>query len=441
MNRQSRRAFSRYSVAGVLGVSHSGWLRALADSVVDPHQHPPRRSCILLWMHGGPSQIDTFDLKSGHENGGPFREIQTNVPGIHIGEHLPRIAEQMHRLTLVRSMSTKEGDHARATFHIKTGYPPQGPVAYPPIGALAARHLSDADCALPGFVSISPARGLTPSTLGAGFLGPRYAPLTVGGGLAEASDAYAPDVPGLDAAPGIDGPRAQHRLDLLLSHQRTFLASHRDGPHVAHQAAVEAAIRLMHPDARSAFDLDEESPSLRDAYGRTHFGQGCLLARRLVERGVPFVEVTLGGSNDGTSGWDTHYHNFEAVPRLCRVLDTAWSTLLDDLQSRGLLDDTLVIWAGEFGRTPKINQMQGRDHYPTAWSTALAGGGIHGGGVVGRTSRDGTAVEDRPVSVPDFLATVCLALGIDPGESHVSNVGRPIHIVDKSARPLTEIVR
>jgi hypothetical protein len=396
-------------------------------------------------MHGGPSQIDTFDLKPGHENGGPFREIQTSVPGIRIGEHLPRIAKQVHRLAILRSMSTKEGDHARAAFHVKTGYPPQGPVAYPPIGALAARHLADPACSLPGFVSITPVRGLTPGTLGSGFLGPRHAPLTVGdaraGGSPETGAEPFLAVPGLDTAPGISTTRASQRLDLLLTHQRAFLTSRQAGPQLGHHAAVEAAIRLMHPDARRAFDLDEEPVSLRDAYGRTHFGQGCLLARRLVQRGVPFVEVTLGGSDDGTSGWDTHYHNFDTLPRLCSVLDAAWSTLLDDLDVHGLLDSTLVVWAGEFGRTPKINQMLGRDHYPAAWSTVLGGGGIKGGQAIGSTSRDGTMVEDRPVSAPDFLATVCRAIGIDPGDSHVSNVGRPIHVVDKNARPIDEVLR
>jgi uncharacterized protein (DUF1501 family) len=165
-----------------------------------------------------------------------------------------------------------------------------------------------------------------------------------------------------------------------------------------------------------------------------------LLARRLVERGVPFVEVTLGSSADGTSGWDTHYDNFDTVGQLSATLDPAWSTLMNDLKDRGLLESTLLVWMGEFGRTPKINNNRGRDHYPAAWTAVLAGGGIKGGQVVGKTSADGGTVEERPVLVPDLLATVCLALGIDPTASNLSNVGRPIHIVDKAARPVREVL-
>jgi uncharacterized protein (DUF1501 family) len=189
----------------------------------------------------------------------------------------------------------------------------------------------------------------------------------------------------------------------------------------------------MRTEAAAAFDLSGEKPTLRDKYGRNRFGQGCLLARRLVERGVPFVEVTLGG-------WDTHVNNFEQVKTLCQTLDPAWSTLMDDLKDRGLLDSTLVVWAGEFGRTPGINPRQGRDHYPVAWSVVLGGGGINGGQAVGKTGQDGMAVEDRPVSVPDLLATVCLATGIDPTKQNLSNVGRPIRVVDQSARPLREVL-
>jgi len=187
----------------------------------------------------------------------------------------------------------------------------------------------------------------------------------------------------------------------------------------------------MRSDAAKAFELKDESEKLRDAYGRNQFGQGCLLARRLVEAGVPFVEVTL-------DGWDTHNQNFDAVKRLSGALDPAWATLMEDLNARGLLDTTLVVWMGEFGRTPKINGQQGRDHFPRAWSTVLGGGGIKGGQAVGKTSADGTTVEEREVPVPDFLATVCHALGIDPLKQNQSNVGRPIRIVDKVAKPIQE---
>jgi hypothetical protein len=206
----------------------------------------------------------------------------------------------------------------------------------------------------------------------------------------------------------------------------------------SHQTAYDRAVRLMRTTAAKAFNLDEEPSTLRDAYGRSLFGQGCLLARRLVERGVPFVEVTLAGDNG--AGWDTHAQNFEVVRQLSQVLDPAWGTLMGDLEVRGLLDSTLVVWMGEFGRTPAINPQRGRDHFPTAWSTVLAGGGIRGGQAVGKTSPDGMEVVERPISVPDFLATVCLALGIDPLKQNVSNVGRPIRIADAGSKPIKEVL-
>ena len=190
---------------------------------------------------------------------------------------------------------------------------------------------------------------------------------------------------------------------------------------------------MLRSTAVEAFNLDVEPGALRDAYGRNPFGQGCLLARRLVERGVPFVEVTL-------DGWDTHQNNFDAVKNLCGVLDPAWAALMSDLKDRGLLDSTLIVWMGEFGRTPKINPQKGRDHFPNAWSTVIAGGGIKGGQAVGKTSKDGTTVEERVTPTVDLLATVCSAVGIDFEKQNMSNVGRPIRIVEKGAKPVTEVL-
>ena len=201
-----------------------------------------------------------------------------------------------------------------------------------------------------------------------------------------------------------------------------------------HQSAYARAVRLMSPSASNVFDLAQEPAAVKERYGRSQFGQGCLLARRMLERDVPFVEVSLGG-------WDTHADNFKRVSRLCSVLDAAWSALMQDLHDRDLLDSTLVVWMGEFGRTPVINQQQGRDHYPKAWSVVLGGGGIRGGQVAGRTSRDGMTIEDRPVSTPDLFATICRAMGLDPRKQNLSNVGRPIRLVDPGARPIDEILK
>jgi hypothetical protein len=414
--RLSRRTWLR--AAAGLAATPLGWLEALAARA------RPGRSCILLWMDGGPSQIDTFDLKR-HKNGGPFREVATSVPGIRISEHLPRLARSMKDLALIRSMATKEGDHRRASYYLSTGYLPQEPLVHPVLGALVAKELGRPDTDLPAYVSLGET-GFPPAS---GFLGARYAPLLLGAG-SSGEDGF--KVPHLALPRGVTPAQADARLALLEEMERVFVAGRPDETATGHQSAFARAARLMRGAAAKAFDLDAEPAALRDAYGRSPFGQGCLLARRLVERGVRFVQVAL-------PGWDTHERNFEVVRRLSGVLD-AWATLLADLRQRGLLDTTLIVWMGEFGRTPRINPDGGRDHHPAAWSVVLGGGGIKGGQVVGKTSPDGSAVEERPVSVPDLLATVCLALGIDPSKENDAGLGRPIRLVSKLARPIREVL-
>ncbi|HEV3262266.1 MAG TPA: DUF1501 domain-containing protein [Gemmataceae bacterium] len=439
----SRRDWLRLSAAGIAGCSMSGWLGTLADAAAaDPKR---RRSCILLWMNGGPSQMDTFDLKPGSTNGGPFREISTAVSGIKISEHLPRIARHMDRLALVRSMSSKEGDHGLASYYVHAGYAQRGPIQYPTLGALVAKEAGARDADLPAFVSIAPFRMLNGAAHSPGFLGPRFAPLNVG----DAGQRYPAPADGdtgaktlrvqnLTPHAGVGAEHFEARLRLVQQMQHDFLADHPSAAAKNHQTAYERATRLMRTAAAKALDLDQEPAKLRDAYGRNKFGQGCLLARRLVERGVPFIEVSLGGDNG--IGWDTHSNNFEKVHELSQALDAGWATLVDDLKARGLLDSTLIVWMGEFGRTPIINGDKGRDHFPNAWTAVLGGGGIKGGQVIGKTSANGEGIEQRPVSVPDLLATVCLALGIDATQLNQSNVGRPISLVDKAGRALKDIV-
>jgi hypothetical protein len=395
-------------------------------------------------MNGGPSQMDTFDLKPGHANGGTFKEIATAVPGIKISEHLPKVARHMDRLALVRSMSSKEGDHGLANYYVHAGYTQRGPIQYPTLGALVAREAGAADADLPAFVSIAPDRQINSPAHSPGFLGPRYAPLIVGevnrryATPADGDSAKALQVPNLTPHTGVGGEHLEARLRLVRQMQQDFGTEHPSAAARSHQTAYEQAVRLMRTAAGRAFDLDDEPAKLRDDYGRNKFGQGCLLARRLVERGVPFVEVSLGGDNG--QAWDTHQNNFEKVRELSQVLDAGWAALMDDLKGRGLLDSTLIVWMGEFGRTPMINGDKGRDHYPNAWSAVLGGGGINGGQVIGKTSAGGETIEERRVSVPDLLATICLALGIDPKKTNLSNVGRPISLVDKAAMPLEELV-
>lgn len=446
-NELSRRDWLRSMSAGVVSYSVSGWLETLAADVAKSPQR--KRSCILLWMNGGPSQMDTFDLKPGHANGGPYKEIQTSAPGLKISEHLPKIAKFGDRMAVVRSMTTKEADHGRASFYMRTGYMPTGPIQYPPLGALVSKELGAADAPLPNFVSIAPYRFFNPAAWGPGFLGPQYAPLIVGdaGQFQQQQPNQRPNydrilkVENIDLPADVNQQHADARLELLGEMQRDFVERHPGVGPVSHKTAYERAVKLMKTAASKAFNLDEEPDAIRDAYGRTLFGQGCLLARRLVEQGVPFVEVTLAGVNNQQAfGWDTHQQNFDAVKRLSEALDPAWGTLMEDLKKRGLLDSTLIVWMGEFGRTPKINPQNGRDHYPNAWSTVLAGGGIKGGQAIGKTSTDGTTVEERPVSVPDLLATICTALGIDPTKQNNSNVGRPIRIAEKAAQPIKEVL-
>ena len=433
----SRRDWLRLSTAGFAACSMSGWLEALADQAVPPTQG---RSCILLWMAGGPSQMDTFDLKPGHPNGGQFKAIETSVSGIKISEHLPSLAKHAEHLAIIRSMTTKEGDHSRGTYLMRNGYLPQGPIRYPTLGSLVSKELGRPEAEIPNFVSIGPYRFFSPQAYSAGFLGSEYDPLLVGDGTAgggSRDDNYGLKVADLEPTAA---DHVSRRLELLGSLNDRFVGRHQVPLAVGHRIAYHRAVRLMQSEAGRAFNLDDEPDEIRDAYGRHRFGQGCMLARRLVERGVPFVEVTLSGvdGNDMALGWDTHIDNFAAVRRLSGALDSGWSMLLQELKERGLLETTTIVWIGEFGRTPTINPSGGRDHFPAAWSTVLAGGGIRGGQVIGRTSPDGMTVEDRPVTVADLLGTVCMALGIDRETSNISNIGRPIKVVDPEANPIQE---
>ena len=424
------------------GYSVSGWLPVLADEVAqDPKR---RRHCVLLWMSGGPTQTDTFDMKPGHANGGEFKEIATKAPGLRWSEHLPKLAEQADKIAVVRSLSTKEGDHGRGTFLMRTGQQPRGPVRYPTIGASLSKELAPDPESAVNFVSVSPYRAFNQAAFGSGFLGPKYAPLTVGAtdniattpnqaaGYAELRvDDLAPPV-------RIKAEQFSGRVELWRTLQDRFLAEHRAASPIAHHTIYQRALKLMSSDISQAFDLTKEPEKVRDAYGKGRFGQGCLMARRLIERGVPFVEVSLGAFDGGGFGWDTHQNNFNAVKALSGELDAGWATLMAELRERGLLESTTILWMGEFGRTPKINDNTGRDHFPAAWSCVFAGGGIKGGQAHGKTSDDGTEVVEGKVDVGDILATLCTALGVDPHKENISDLGRPIKIAE--GKPIKELL-
>jgi uncharacterized protein (DUF1501 family) len=422
----TRRDFHRISLASAFGAAACPWLPRLAAAA----DAKPAKACIVLWMSGGPSQTDTWDLKTESKNGGPYKELATAVPGIKISEHLPKLAAAAKDLGIIRSMTTKEGEHGRATQLLHTGQLPSEAVAYPALGSLWAKQLGDPEHDLPGYVTISP--GGFGANIGAGFLGPQFAPMAVSG-VSDNPNARANlSIDYLKPDRAVAATDQDERRKMLADLQGDFEKRHGGAAAKAHAAAYRKAQRMIDTEAKGGFRLDEEPAALRDRYGRNRFGQGCLLARRLVERGVSFVEVTL-------EGWDTHGDNFTQVKQLSETLDPAYATLLADLKDRGMLANTLVVWMGEFGRTPKINPQAGRDHFPVAWSTVLAGAGVKGGRVVGKTDKDGMTVADRPVSVSDFLATVFTAVGVDPAAENRTWDGRPIPLV-KGGTAVEELV-
>jgi len=367
-------------------------------------------ACIVLWMGGGPSQFETFSPLEGHENSGETKTIATATPGVRIAEHYPEVAKISGDLAIIRSMTSKEGNHNRASFLLHSGYLPTPTVKYPSLGSIAAHQIADKACELPSYVRIGKT-GVADG--GGGFLGVEYDPFVLNRG----------DRPPENAAPTTTVDRFRRRQELL-SRMEAGYAESGGGSQVAdHQKLYESATRMILSQQMAAFDLSKETPAVRAAYGEGPFASGCLLARRLVEQGVAFVEVTLGG-------WDTHADNFEKTKQQAQQLDRPMAQLITDLKQRGMLDRTLVVWMGEFGRTPKINPRGGRDHYPQAFNVALAGGGVRGGQVIGRVTRDGSKVEERPVMVQDLFRSICHSLKINPDQEQMTPIGRPIKIVD-----------
>lgn len=438
-----RRQWLKAAGLSLVGASASGWLPALASELAaDPGR---RRQCILLWMTGGPSQTDTFDMKPNHANGGEFAEVATNVPGLRFSEHLPKLAKQADKLAVVRGLSTKEGDHGRGTYLMRTGQRPGGPIRHPCVGSALAKELAADDLELPSYVSILPYAGANRDAFGPGFLGPGFSPLTVassdnpGASVQISPEGYAElAVDDLELPEGVDREQFEKRVKLWQSLQDGFLAEHKSTAPMAHHTTYLRALQLMDGDVGKAFDLTEERTNVRDAYGRGQFGQGCLMARRLIERGVPFVEVTLGSFVAGAANWDTHQNNFATVKELSGQLDAGWSALMQELDERGLLETTTILWMGEFGRTPGINKDTGRDHFPSAWTCVFGGGGIQGGGAYGRTSAVGTTVEEGKVDAGDVLATLSTALGVPPETENTSEVGRPVPIAE--GKPIQAIL-
>ncbi|MDB5339787.1 MAG: hypothetical protein JWN70_5406 [Planctomycetaceae bacterium] len=416
-NSLSRRDWLKLSSLGALSLPVSGWLNVLAARAAGPSQPKAKhKSCILLFMEGGPSHIDTFDPKPGNSSS-EIKPISTAVPGMQISEHFPKLAMKMKDMALLRGMSTGEGSHGRARYYMHTGYRGGvGGVIHPSMGAVASNFLGRETDELPNFVSIGD------RSYGAGYAGPLHAPVEVARAAAGIENLHVPDTM----------PAFDKRTRLLDQMEKAFVDRMQIPSLEAHRATYQRASALMHSPKSKAFDISNEPDALREAYGRNAFGEGCLLARRLVEQGVTFVEVQLGK-------WDTHTNNAKRVQALSEQVDPAMSTLLTDLKQRGMLDSTLVIWMGEFGRTPKVGKQGGRDHYPKAWTSVMAGGGLKLGQAVGRTDKEGGTVEEGKVTAVDFMATVCKALGIDYTKELHTPAGRPMRVVDKGEKPVAEL--
>jgi hypothetical protein len=421
----SRRHFLRHLALGGMAAPGLEFLTHL-----DAHAEQVRKNqkaCILLWMNGGPPTIDIWDLKPESKNGGEFKPIST-AGDMQICEHLPETAKVMNRLSLVRSMSTKEADHNRGRYFMHTAFVPNPTVIHPTFGSVVSYELggSRKDLEIPSFISIG-----GPS-IGPGFLGMMHAPFMVGSNG---------EIQNASLRKDLTDARLKQRLDMLGAVETDFIKTGRGPLPRDHQDVYKKAVNLMTSRQLSAFKISDEKPETVARYcgtgsaggtaagamrggGRNPFGMGCLMARRLVEAGVPFVEVDLGG-------WDLHQGVFTGLQnRLLPVIDRAISGLTTDLQERGLLEDTTIVWMGEFGRTPRINQNVGRDHWASSWSVLLGGGGLKGGLAVGATDQEGIACTTQTYLPGDIWATVAHALGIPLDTVHTSKNGRPMKLAN-----------
>ena len=371
------------------------------------------KSAILLWMGGGPSTMDIWDLKPEAPTGGPFRPIST-TGDVEICEHMPLMAKQMHHMAIVRSMSTREADHMRGRYYMHTGYVPNPSIEHPSYGAVLSHQLRRENLEIPQFVSVGG------GSVGAGFLGMNYAPFVVNSNG---------QVRNLDVKPDQRFFQRAYALDVI---ENSFINQRRGSIASDHRDVLRQAFNLLTSEQMEAFKVVGEPDAVKDRYGDNNFGKSCLMARRLVEVGVPFIEVNLGG-------WDNHQNIFPTLrDNKLPMLDKGMSALVEDLEQRGLLEDTAIIWMGEFSRTPRINQNAGRDHWARSWSVVVGGAGMNGGIAIGETNSDGTRVETEPYTSQDVMSSVCKALGISLGTTFTSKSGRPMKIAN-SGKVITDL--
>lgn len=413
-NSMSRRHFNQHVAAASMAVPMLQWIGSV-QAARKEGKLPKGRSLIILWMGGGPATIDLWDLKPESKNGGEFKPINTTGSG-QICEHLPKMAEQMKHLNIIRSYASREADHNRGTYLNHTAFPPLPTVVHPSVGAVAARYNAREDLELPGYVKAGGGGGLGYSP---GFLGMSYAPFIVNAGR-----------PVPNTVPPVAADRHWSRAKILDTVESGFNKSRRGEVPTDHGVIYGKAMRLMGSNLLEAFDINKEPPAVAEKYGNTQFGRDCLMARRLVEVGIPCIEVSLGGWDNHTDIWQTMTGGGMGGQGMSRLatLDAGFSGLVSDLVERGLWETTTVVWMGDFGRTPKINKDAGRDHWPGCWSVVLGGGGMKGGEVVGKTDPDGMSIVEDKVETSNLFATLYKSIGIEPATELRSPNGRPLKI-------------
>ncbi len=416
-NDMSRRHFMRHMATAAATVPALNFLSHLQTHAAEVKKN--QKACILMWMGGGPPTIDIWDLKPGSKNGGEFKPIDTKAPGVQISEHMPKTAMQFQDLSIVRSMSTREADHGRGRYFMHTSFVPNPTVVHPTFGSVVSYEVGKKrpQLEIPAFVSIGGGAGSP------GYMGMTHAPFDVdsNGNIKNASMG--------DVSKG----RLNQRLAMLDVVESNFIGSKRGEAPKAHREVYEKAVNLMTSDQMAAFKVADEKPEVLEAYGNNNFGKGLLMARRLVETGVPFVEVNLGG-------WDLHNDVFNNLrTQKLPTLDQGIAALVQDLRSRGLLEHTTLVWMGEFARTPRINQNVGRDHWAASWSVMIGGGGLRNGQAIGETDADGTSVVGKSYLPGDIWATVAYALGIPIDTVHTSKNGRPMRLAN-GGTPIKELI-
>lgn len=417
----SRRSFLSALAAGTAAaVADMRVLDVLQSPVLAQELKKQQKRVILLWLAGGASQLETFDPKPGRPTGGPYRAIPTSVPGVHISELMPNLAQRMKHVCILRSLNTRVADHGGGAGLMETGRAPEPGLIYPDLGAMVAAELGRADSQVPDYVSMyTSTEGRRKGT--SGFLGARYAPMFL-------TDSMIP--PNIRRPEQIDEVDHRLRADLRTLLSRRFQQGRESSAAQSHSGAFARVHGLM--SSERLFDIEQEPQSMRDRYGPTQFAEQALIARRLIEAGVPFVKVAR-------AWWDSHGQNFETHLELVTELDHVMSTLIDDLNERGLLEHTMILTLSEFGRTPNINPSLGRDHFASAWSVSITGCGIQGGACYGKSDEDGHRVADGEIKAGDLFATIFEALGI-PHDKEYYLGSRPVPLTDPGSKPVREVL-